>query len=148
MFRDGDGMATTRMPDIWGTRMNPIAGILPDVDLLEEDDDDDSLGNLSEFEDADFEVLYGQFTSTDHHLPCLTCFDAQAFADSLLDDHAEESLFGYDKGPANASLAAAVFKNPPDLDSLSDFENDSDDEIAIRSGGTLDRPTSTAYTTG
>jgi hypothetical protein len=54
---DGEnGMATQRMPDIWGMRTNPIAGILPDIDLMDEEDDDDSLGNLSEFEDADFEV--------------------------------------------------------------------------------------------
>lgn len=75
-----------------------------------DDVDDDSLGNLSEFEDADFE----------------------AFADSLLEDNADEELFGYDK---SALASAPMFRNPPpaDLDSLSDFEND-DDATHARDG--------------
>lgn len=97
---------TVRMPAVWGgNRANPIAGVFADVDA-DADADADSLGNLSEFEDADFE----------------------AFADSLLDDRANDDLFGYNQTAARLPQES-LFKNPPlaDLDSLSDFENDEDD---------------------
>jgi hypothetical protein len=99
-----------RMPNVWGgQRANPMAfamgGASPGGIIAGGDDgDDDSLGNLSDFEDADFE----------------------AFADSLLDDtNLDEELFGYRRDPD----VMPEFRNPPPLsaaDSLSDFENDED----------------------
>ena len=96
-----------RLPSVWsGQRANPM---LFNLDMNQDDDSggEDSLGDLSDFEDADFE----------------------AFADSLLDDNLDHELFGVRDGPA------AMFKNPPtflggDTDSLSDFENDSGDDIS------------------
>jgi hypothetical protein len=66
---------------------------------------------------------------------------SKAFADSLLEDNADDALFGYDK----TAVPNGFKRGPPDLDSLSDFENDSDDEMQMRPGGTLDRPASTLY---
>eukprot|EP00040_Diaphanoeca_grandis_P034372 m.212910 g.212910 ORF g.212910 m.212910 type:complete len:1258 (-) comp33137_c0_seq1:546-4319(-) len=105
---DPIGIQDRMMPGMWGgQRGNPILNMLGDDEDLDESDDDDSLGNLSDFEDADFE----------------------AFADSLLDDHAvEDGLFGYE-------TKGVTHRNPPIFggagtdgdesdDSLSDFEND------------------------
>jgi hypothetical protein len=100
-----------RMPAVWsGQRSNPMTFGMSDLNDESGggDDggegDDDSLGNLSDFEDADFE----------------------AFADSLLDDNnLDEELFGYQRDPN----VVPAFRNPPPVspeDSLSDFENDDD----------------------
>ena len=91
------GIDARMMPSLWATRSNPLMD-------NGSDDDQDSLGNLSDFEDADFE----------------------AFADSLLDDTVEDELFGYNRGPVSESSAFGV---PPmgdydTDDSLSDFENE------------------------
>jgi len=118
----------SRLPGMWGgQRANPLMlggfgvdmggmggmGMGGDFDDVSEDDSEglDSLGNLSDFEDADFE----------------------AFADSLLDDNLDDELFGYNRNPEPG--AAGNFRNPPamgDTDSLSDFENgDSDDDLNL-----------------
>lgn len=120
----------TRLPSMWGgQRANPLmlggfggadmglglGGMGGGLDFDGGSDDDseglDSLGNLSDFEDADFE----------------------AFADSLLDDNLDDELFGYNRNPEPG--AAGAFRNPPamgDADSLSDFENgNSDDDLNL-----------------
>lgn len=111
-----------RMPDVWGgARANPLMGMsgmfnMDDQDFLDgyadvrASDSDDSLGNLSEFDDADFE----------------------AFADSLLDGGTlDEELFGADTAglmkPINIGRAGGIVDMSDifgDGDSLSDFEND------------------------
>jgi hypothetical protein len=97
------------MPNVWlGSRTNPLfsAGL---TGLAHEEDQDgssygDSLGDLSDFEDADFE----------------------AFADSLLENDAlDEELFGTNKVLLGQRRSSA--NRESDLDSLSDFENDDDD---------------------
>merc|ERR1711935_578950 len=95
--------------------MGGMGGMGGGLDFDDGSDNDseglDSLGNLSDFEDADFE----------------------AFADSLLDDNLDDELFGYNRTPEPG--AAGNFRNPPamgDTDSLSDFENgDSDDDLNL-----------------
>jgi hypothetical protein len=112
-----------RMPSMWGgQRANPMmmngfgggghgmGGMDFDMDESEDDSEGlDSLGNLSDFEDADFE----------------------AFADSLLDDNLDDELFGYNRNPQGGAGGGAL-RGPPmsPTDSLSDFENgDSDDDV-------------------
>ena len=93
------GIDARMMPSLWATRNNPL------MDNNSDDDDQDSLGNLSDFEDADFE----------------------AFADSLLDDTMEDELFGYNRGPAGGPGAFGAGPPMADYetdDSLSDFENE------------------------
>lgn len=99
-----------RMPAMWANvRSNPLLG----RDEGEgEAEDGGSLGDLSDFDEADFE----------------------AFADSLLDesnagdmDAFEHSLFGGGQPPPAATLGRAA----DDPDDLSDFENDLDDAIAV-----------------
>jgi hypothetical protein len=113
------GAGTVRLPNMWGgQRANPLLmgalgtalGIADDDgDTSDEDADADSLGNLSDFEDADFE----------------------AFADSLLDDHLDDELFGFNK----RNSISGDFRNPPlaqlDNDSLSDFENAEDGDDVV-----------------
>jgi hypothetical protein len=113
------GAGTVRLPNMWGgQRANPLLmgalgtalGIADDDgDTSDEDADADSLGNLSDFEDADFE----------------------AFADSLLDDHLDDELFGFNK----RNSVSGDFRNPPlaqlDNDSLSDFENAEDGDDLV-----------------
>jgi len=98
----------TRLPSMWsGQRANPMMFNLDMGDAGEASEGEDSLGDLSDFEDADFE----------------------AFADSLLDDNLDQELFGYTAQDGSAGM----FKNPPMLgetDSLSDFENDSAEDIS------------------
>lgn len=103
------------MPGLWGgQRQNPMVMLGMGNDIGDGDSDNDSLGNLSEFEDADFE----------------------AFADSLLDDTMDDELFGYNKGGANSEFGRGL----PDLDdgndSLSDFENDNGESSGYLGVGT------------
>ena len=89
------------MPGMWGgQRQNPMLAFGMEPGSPPGDSDEDSLGNLSEFEDADFE----------------------AFADSLLDDTLDDELFGYNR--AAPEFGRGVPTMDDDLDSLSDFEND------------------------
>ena len=101
-----------RLPSLWlGARTNPLFStglndLGPDQDDIDGyldnfgGSDGDSLGDLSDFEDADFE----------------------AFADSLLDNDAlDEELFGYNQDELDRRRQAEV---DGDDDSLSDFEND------------------------
>lgn len=103
-----------RLPSLWlGARTNPLFStglndLGPDQDDLDEyldgslygGSDGDSLGDLSDFEDADFE----------------------AFADSLLDNDAlDEELFGYNQDEVGRRRHT---EPDGDDDSLSDFEND------------------------
>jgi len=115
---DGDDLAG--MPSMWsGLRQNPVfgdlgalGGQLPDGYIDGEDLDDDSLGDLSDFDDGDFEVsLLGhasqhhttlhRFLSPSPHPVPRSC--AQAFADSLLDGTADfdNTLFGSKVAPAD-----------------------------------------------
>jgi len=107
-----------RMPDMWtGARTNPM--FTPNFfetlgDLGSEHSEDDSLGDLSEFEDADFE----------------------AFADSLLDDgQLDEELFGVNMRTNNPHLSAEKLAMLAETDSLSDFEDLDVDALVGGMGG-------------
>jgi len=101
----------TRLPSVWsGQRANPMMFNLDMGDAGGASEGEDSLGDLSDFEDADFE----------------------AFADSLLDDNLDAELFGYNAQDASPTQPG-MFKNPPllgETDSLSDFENDGVEDIS------------------
>lgn len=107
MFKQGAELEAdgSMMPGMWGgQRQNPMHMFgIDQQPAAATDSDEDSLGNLSEFEDADFE----------------------AFADSLLDDTVEDELFGYNRAVGGASeFGRGLPDMEDDNDSLSDFEND------------------------
>jgi hypothetical protein len=131
-FNPLDGLPT----DMAETDMDALLGTTIEYNAMGGDDDlSDSLGDLSDFDDADFEE-----------------FADSLLMDSNMGDNAD--LFGYARAPASIGNAAGAGQTLLDRinayesdDDLSDFENDSGDEsiseINLGRGG-MQRPIKTA----